>query len=44
MLILRFEELRMKDDEMFDEFYARLNDIVNSRFNFDKEASCSKFT
>ncbi|XP_022870546.1 uncharacterized protein LOC111389800 [Olea europaea var. sylvestris] len=28
-----FEEVRMKDDETFDEFYAKLNDIVNSSFN-----------
>ncbi|XP_022895214.1 uncharacterized protein LOC111409393 [Olea europaea var. sylvestris] len=31
-----FEEVRMKDDEMFDEFYAKLNDIVNSSFNLEK--------
>ncbi|XP_022870995.1 uncharacterized protein LOC111390222 [Olea europaea var. sylvestris] len=28
-----FEEVRMKDDETFDEFYVKLNDIVNSSFN-----------
>ncbi|XP_022843110.1 uncharacterized protein LOC111366626 [Olea europaea var. sylvestris] len=33
MLTSRFEEVRMKDDETFDEFYAKLNDIVNSSFN-----------
>ncbi|XP_022841852.1 uncharacterized protein LOC111365529 [Olea europaea var. sylvestris] len=33
MLASRFEEVRMKDDETFDEFYAKLNDIVNSSFN-----------
>ncbi|XP_022849834.1 uncharacterized protein LOC111371915 [Olea europaea var. sylvestris] len=33
MLASRFEEIRMKDDESFDEFYAKLNDIVNSIFN-----------
>ncbi|XP_022891908.1 uncharacterized protein LOC111406762 [Olea europaea var. sylvestris] len=33
MLASRFEEIRMKDDESFDEFYAKLNDIVNSSFN-----------
>ncbi|XP_022851835.1 uncharacterized protein LOC111373528 [Olea europaea var. sylvestris] len=31
--VRRFEEVRMKDDETFDEFYAKLNDIVNSSFN-----------
>lgn len=29
MLTSSFEEIRMSDDE-FNEFYARLNDIVNS--------------
>ena len=26
----------MFDDESFDEFYAKLNDIVNFAFNFDE--------
>ena len=29
-----FESIRMFDDECFDEFYAKLNDIVNSTYNF----------
>lgn len=28
-----FEEIRMKDHESYDEFYAKLNDIVNFSFN-----------
>ena len=28
-----FEEIRMEEDETFDEFYAKLYDIVNSAFN-----------
>ena len=28
-----FEEIRMEEDETFDEFYAKLKDIVNSTFN-----------
>ena len=28
-----FEEIRMVEDETFDEFYAKLMDIVNSTFN-----------
>ena len=28
-----FEEIRMVEDETFDEFYAKLKDIVNSAFN-----------
>ena len=32
-LTTRFESIRMFDDECFDEFYAKLNDIVNSVYN-----------
>ena len=32
-LTSRFESIRMFNDETFDEFYAKLNDIVNSVFN-----------
>ena len=28
-----FEKIRMEEDETFDEFYAKLKDIVNSAFN-----------
>ena len=28
-----FEEIKMEKDESFDEFYAKLKDIVNSAFN-----------
>lgn len=37
MLTTRFEEIRMKDDESFDEFYVKLNDIVNSSFNIGEK-------
>lgn len=37
MLITIFEEIKMKDDQFFDEFYAKLNDIVNSSFNPRKQ-------
>ena len=30
---MSFKEIMMKEDESFDEFYAELNDIVNSIFN-----------
>ncbi|XP_022876710.1 uncharacterized protein LOC111394893 [Olea europaea var. sylvestris] len=42
MLASRFEEIRIKDDESFDEFYAKLNDIVNSSFNLGKRILESK--
>ena len=33
-LTTSFEEIKMKEDESFDEFYAKLKDIVNLAFNF----------
>ena len=33
MLTIRFEEIKMEEDESFDEFYAKLKDIVISAFN-----------
>ena len=32
-LTTSFEEIKMKEDKSFDEFYAKLKDIVNSAFN-----------
>ena len=32
-LTTSFEEIKMEEDESFDEFYAKLKDIVNSAFN-----------
>ena len=32
-LTTRFKRIRMSDDESFDVFYAKLNDIVNSAYN-----------
>ena len=32
-LTTSFEETKMEEDESFDEFYAKLKDIVNSAFN-----------
>ena len=29
----RFESIRMSDDESLNEFYAKLNDIINSAYN-----------
>ena len=33
-LTTSFEEIKMDKDELCDEFYAKLKDIVNSAFNF----------
>ena len=35
-LITSFEEIKMEEDESFDEFYAKLKDIVNLAFNLGK--------
>ena len=35
-LTSKFESIRMTNDESFDEFYAKLNDIVNSAYNLGK--------
>ena len=32
-LTTKFESIRMFDDEYFDEFYAKLNDIINVAYN-----------
>ena len=37
-----FEEIRMEEDENFDEFYAKLKDIVNSTFNLAESILESK--
>ena len=36
LLTFRFESIRIFDDESFDEFYAKLINIVNSVYNFSK--------
>ena len=35
-LTTSFEEIKMEEDESFDEFYAKLKDIMNSSFNLGK--------
>ena len=32
-LTTNFEEIKIEEDESFDEFYAKIKDIVNSTFN-----------
>jgi hypothetical protein len=36
ILTSKFEDIMMKDDEIFDKFYAKLNGLVNSRFNLSE--------
>ena len=37
-----FEEIRMEEDETFDEFYVKLKDIVNFAFNLGEYIAESK--
>ena len=41
-LTISFEEIKMEEDELFDEFYAKPNDIVNSTFNLGETITKSK--
>ena len=41
-LTSKFESVRISDDESFDEFYAKLNDIVNSAYNLGEIYDQSK--
>ena len=41
-LTTSFEEIKMKEDESFDAFYAKLKDIVNSAFNLGETISKPK--
>ena len=41
-LTTSFEEIKMEEDESFDEFYAKLKDIVNSAFNLGETIPESK--
>ena len=35
-LTTSFKEIKMEEDESFDEFYVKLKDIVNSAFNLEE--------
>ena len=38
-LITSFEEIKMEEDESFDEFYAKFKNVVNSAFNLGETIS-----
>ena len=42
MLTTRFEELKMSEDESFDSFYGKLNEVVVSKFNLGEKMEESK--
>ena len=42
MLTTRFEELKISEDESFDSFYSKLNEVVIGKFNLGEETEDSK--
>ena len=42
MLTTRFEELKMSEDESFDTFYGKLNEVVIGKFNLGEKTKDSK--
>ena len=42
MLTTHFEELKMSEDESFDSFYGRLNEVVIGKFNLREKTEDSK--
>ena len=42
MLTTRFEELKMSEDESFDSFYGKLNEVVIGKFNLGEKTKDSK--
>ena len=42
MLTTQFEELKMSEDESFDSFYSKLNEVVVSKINLGEKTEDSK--
>ena len=42
MLTTRFKELKMSEDESFDSFYSKLNEVVIGKFNLGEKTKDSK--
>ena len=42
MLTTRFEELKMREDEPFNSFYSKLNEVVVGKFNLGEKTKDSK--
>ena len=42
MLTTRFEGLKMSEDESFDSFYSKLNEVIISKFNLEEKTEDSK--
>ena len=41
-LTTSFNEIKMEEDESFDEFYTKLKDVVNSAFSLGETQGCEK--
>ena len=37
MLTIQFEELKMGEDESFDSFYSKLNEVIIGKFNLGEK-------
>ena len=42
MLTTRLEEVRMSEDESFDSFYSKLNEVIIGKFNLGEKTEDSK--
>ena len=42
MLTTRFEEIKMSEDESFDSFYGKLNEVVIGKFSLGEKMEDSK--
>ena len=42
MLTTQFEKLKMSEDESFDSFYSKLNEVVIGKFNLSEKKEDSK--
>ena len=42
MLTTPFEELKMSEDQSFDSFYSKLNEVVVNKFNLGEKIEDSK--
>ena len=42
MLTTQFEELKVSEDESFDSFYSKLNEVVIGKFNLGEKIEDSK--
>ena len=42
MLTTQFEELKMSEDESFESFYGKLNEVVIGKFNLGEKTEDSK--